>query len=320
VLEGIITQRHIDSFDVKRLGDDYACVNEYARKHDGELQRGTQVDYCAHKLWDLLGYQLPCWQSLSHSIHRVPWAAADVVHLWGMDQTSQDPKSMHMSLLSPDFELGAGMVDFKASWMTQTMLDLTPEQRVDILRVAQRLLQSPKVARERVDALVNVLQALSQDLPKWSSSPEKDTNAITVLAKQLAPCDRCPLFMLDEAKKQLWAKDGFGQTIRTPQSAGIAGSCVSGGAGEGTVINIPDAYEDSRFDRSVDMKTGYRTFSILAVPFRNEDNRAIGVLQCINKFGSDGKSEGASFTEEDVEILETFSNFVAAKLGNCPVP
>ena len=42
----------------------------------------------------------------------------------------------------------------------------------------------------------------------------------------------------------------------------ILGSCVA----TQKVINIADAYDDPRFDRSYDAKTGYRTGSMLSVP------------------------------------------------------
>ena len=45
---------------------------------------------------------------------------------------------------------------------------------------------------------------------------------------------------------------------------GIAGYVAS----TGETLNIRDAYRDSRFNREVDMKTGYTTHSILCVPVR----------------------------------------------------
>ncbi len=77
------------------------------------------------------------------------------------------------------------------------------------------------------------------------------------------PPSRCTMFLVDEARDQLvsYVADG-GRTIRIPRSAGIAGACATAAA----TINIPDAYADPRFNRSVDLQTGYKTDSLLAMP------------------------------------------------------
>ena len=51
----------------------------------------------------------------------------------------------------------------------------------------------------------------------------------------------------------------------------------------GKPINIEDAYKDSRFNRSVDIQTNYRTRTILAIPMRDFAGRIIGVCEAINK-------------------------------------
>jgi adenylate cyclase len=50
--------------------------------------------------------------------------------------------------------------------------------------------------------------------------------------------------------------------IRLPLGQGIAGAV--GATGE--IINIPDAYQDPRFNPSHDKKTGYKTNTILCAP------------------------------------------------------
>merc|ERR1712194_827036 len=62
-------------------------------------------------------------------------------------------------------------------------------------------------------------------------------------------------------------------------------------------------------------KTGYHTRSMLCVPIRNStETKALGVLQMINKIEVDG--EIGVFTEEDVEVLDTFAKFVGEKLSS----
>lgn len=90
-----------------------------------------------------------------------------------------------------------------------------------------------------------------------------------------------------------------------PLKAGIAGHVAT----TGQILNIPEAYNDPRFNNDVDKKTGYRTRNILCVPIYNEQETIIGVTQLINK-------SNGNFTLEDEEILRAFSIFCAITLRN----
>ena len=105
--------------------------------------------------------------------------------------------------------------------------------------------------------------------------------------------DRSSLFLIDGEKGEMWAKIAQGVEvveIRFPLGKGIAGTV--GKTGE--VINIPDAYADSRFNPEFDKKTGFRTRSILCVPMKNMSGGTIGAIQVLNKkdglFGADDEA------------------------------
>ena len=44
-------------------------------------------------------------------------------------------------------------------------------------------------------------------------------------------------------------------------------------------VNIPDCYQDSRFDPGFDKLTGYHTKSLLTMPIVDFENETMGVLQ-----------------------------------------
>jgi GAF domain-containing protein len=88
-----------------------------------------------------------------------------------------------------------------------------------------------------------------------------------------------------------------GQVIRIPCGAGIAGHCFQ----SGETINLADAYADSRFNKEVDQRTGYRTRSLLCAPVHNRDGQRLGVVQLLNK-------EDGVFTGEDETFLCFFAN------------
>ncbi|XP_071820028.1 cAMP and cAMP-inhibited cGMP 3',5'-cyclic phosphodiesterase 10A-like isoform X1 [Apostichopus japonicus] len=119
------------------------------------------------------------------------------------------------------------------------------------------------------------------------------TEHIMTFAKDLVQADRCTLFLLDGQTEELYAdlfdegltKDGRPiyskkKQIRFPIEKGIAGHV----ARTGEVVNIPNAYNDPRFNREVDVATGYTTRNILCMPIVSR-GKVIGVVQMINKNG-----------------------------------
>jgi len=93
-----------------------------------------------------------------------------------------------------------------------------------------------------------------------------------------------------------------------PRGMGRAGQAAL----SGETINVPDAYADARFDRDVDLRTGFRTLNMLVVPVWGSAGRTVGVIQALNK--RDG-----TFERRDQMLLEQVADTVAPvleKLGN----
>ena len=76
-------------------------------------------------------------------------------------------------------------------------------------------------------------------------------------------------------------------------------------------INIPDAYEDDRFNPLVDRKSGFRTRSMLVHPIEGADGRVIAVLQVMNK------KDMQIFDAGDEELLRAFGDHLAVAVQNC---
>lgn len=121
--------------------------------------------------------------------------------------------------------------------------------------------------------------------------------------------DRCTVFLIDKEKNELWSKVALGvdnhTVIRFPVEKGLAGHVAK----TGETVNIPNAYNDGRFNPEIDAKTGYKTSNILCMPIRNLKYEVIGVFQVINKF------EG-SFTESDEDLLITIGAIAGIALEN----
>src|SRR6267378_666431 len=110
--------------------------------------------------------------------------------------------------------------------------------------------------------------------------------------------DRSTLFLVDRRKPdELVSRVAEGlvsQETRVRLGIGIAGTTAQ----TKQTINIPDAYNDRRFNPAFDKSSGFRTRSILSTPILNQSNRLIGVVQVLNK------KSGGAFTREDEQFLD----------------
>jgi signal transduction protein with GAF and PtsI domain len=126
------------------------------------------------------------------------------------------------------------------------------------------------------------------------------------LCSRATDADRCTVYVVDRERSELRSTvaQRMGQQIRLPIGQGLAGQV----AATGETINVPEAYADPRFDRSVDQRTGYRTANILAVPVWDRGGRAVvGVIQVLNK------KDGA-FERHDQMLLERIAEAVGPVL------
>jgi len=123
-------------------------------------------------------------------------------------------------------------------------------------------------------------------------------------AKQLLNADRCSIFIVDAEDKMLWTKlsDGIGRIVISLDS-GIVGDTYK--KNEPQLVNDP--YEDERFLKSIDKKSGYTTRNILTTPIYNSKREIIGIIQLLNKSRGD-------FDEKDLEDLAFLANYVSGSL------
>ena len=136
----------------------------------------------------------------------------------------------------------------------------------------------------------------------FDSMLEQVLEAFTLKIGALLAADRATLFVVDQARRELWSKvTEQAQEIRVPMGAGIAGRVATTGKG----MNIPDAYQEPLFNRAVDEKTGYRTRSILCLPLLTAERKVFAVMQLLNKAG------GVPFDERDEALFREF----AGKMG-----
>jgi Nif-specific regulatory protein len=136
-------------------------------------------------------------------------------------------------------------------------------------------------------------------------------NRIMSSANRVVKADASSLLLIDENRNDLYFHVALGdkgeevKKFRLKMGEGIAGWVAQ----HSKPLLVPDVKQDSRFSKVISKKVDYQTKSILCVPLKLKE-KTIGVLEVINKMG-----EG-SFTVEDQNLLETFSNLAAVAIEN----
>lgn len=137
---------------------------------------------------------------------------------------------------------------------------------------------SENTPNKRLVSLLRVGQAMAAE-----RNLDRLLSLIKTETEQALDADRCTVFIYDRDNNELWSKVATGidtsEEIRFPAHLGLAGYVVK----TGEVLNIKDAYDDPRFNKDIDKKTGYRTRNILCMPMRNRKMEIIGVFQVLNK-------------------------------------
>jgi putative methionine-R-sulfoxide reductase with GAF domain len=107
--------------------------------------------------------------------------------------------------------------------------------------------------------------------------------------------------------------------VRIPIGTGIAGAA----AASGEVIRVDDAYADPRFNRQVDVQSGFRTRSILCLPIKNRSGSVFAVAQLLNRrdgqpFEAADEQKFSRFIESIGVILETFESLELKRAERTP--
>ena len=142
-------------------------------------------------------------------------------------------------------------------------------------------------------------------------SGETNVGSLLDLLVREAPtvmnAERATIFLADYESEELYSHTGVGlhhDQIRIPWGSGIAGWVFT----HEECLNIVDTYNDPRFNRAVDPRTGFKTKNLLCVPLRSPGGPVIGVFQVLNK-------RAGVFTPTDQEVLEILASQAARSIS-----
>lgn len=126
------------------------------------------------------------------------------------------------------------------------------------------------------------------------SNRDEMIKQLTDMSRDIVDAERCSLWLLDNDNHTIYTKiaDGLGD-VRIPRGSGFAGYVIE--SSRPLISNDP--YNDERFLREVDGKTGYKTKNLIAVPVVNSEGEPIGAFEAVNKRGA------GSFDDNDLRLL-----------------
>ncbi len=180
----------------------------------------------------------------------------------------------------------------------------------------------PESARDSRSALERVL-AVARIIGQSANLVEILQSVIDAMRDTL-DAERATVFQFDAKSQELFTTVAHGisapfknvhggngtphdpkpSQIRIPLGSGIAGQA----AASKSLINIPDAYADSRFNKEIDKRTGFHTRSILTIPLIAHDGELIGVSQVLNK------KNGEPFSAEDESLAQALASQAAVAI------
>ncbi len=226
--------------------------------------------------------------------------------------------------------LGQHTRSTKITAIENTTLAVLPQKYFDEImstnrtvasNVLKNIIQYPALVEETIAKEIEHTIAFSQQhINKLNLLIEaaKSINSILDLDKLLSViletaiksihADRGTLYVVDEDKKEIWSKILRGKElveIRLPLGKGLAGYVAE----TGEIINIPDVYQDSRFNPDIDKKSGYKTTNMLCMPMKNREGKIIGVFQLLNK-----KNE--PFNKSDEDFITALSTHASIAIEN----
>jgi len=175
-------------------------------------------------------------------------------------------------------------------------------------KAAQKTATKKPAPRKRKDSKKDIAQ-LVLDISQKVAKADNLDHQLQVIVEEVTTVtdsERGSLFLNDPSTDELYSRIALGgveREIRFLNNTGIAGWVFTHGKSE----IVKDAYEDPRFNQSIDQKSGFKTRNILCVPVRTVRGEIIGVAQTLNK-------RKGGFTDADMTLVEAINTQVAIVL------
>ncbi len=157
---------------------------------------------------------------------------------------------------------------------------------------------------------INILREVSQ-ITKKDFDINKILDRFLEIVMEVTESKAGSLLLVDKISDTLYFAVAKGEkaykltNYRLALGEGIAGWV----AYSGKPLITPDVQKEPRFQKKISLEIEYKTRNIMCAPLKVEDD-ILGVVELINKAGN------KSFTQNDLEILETFTPYISLIIKN----
>lgn len=128
--------------------------------------------------------------------------------------------------------------------------------------------------------VLNEITSILPDVGERQKPSDIVTRGMEIL-EEVTDADRGTFYVCDEKEKTL--NSLYSKNVKDPISQHFGRGLSGNVAKTAEIHNTIDAYEDVRFDSSIDLITGYKTKSILTVPIIDATGIVVSVIQLLNK-------------------------------------
>jgi len=123
------------------------------------------------------------------------------------------------------------------------------------------------------------------------------------ILKDLMGVERISIFLYERDKNMVFTfRADYVDKIEMPANKGIVGVVVD--TKKPYISNEP--YSDKNFNKEIDLKTGFTTKNILAIPLIDVEGRLLGVIEFINK--------KEDFNEKDIAFGKLYAHYISEPL------
>lgn len=160
-------------------------------------------------------------------------------------------------------------------------------------------------AQEKLDLLTEFGSKISHH-----NSLDSLLSLIAEQIQKIIGVKRCFIFIKDDSRNEFWSKIASGKGLKYSEiHLPLHGNNIACAvAKSGHTVNIADAYSDKRFSKELDIITGFKTTSLLAVPLKNKEGKVIGVFQLNNK------EDNTPFNLRDEGILKLLATLAGGNI------
>ena len=146
-----------------------------------------------------------------------------------------------------------------------------------------------RLTRADMEAILDVTRHLAAPFELSALLAE-----VAAAARRVLRSERASVWLHDAATQELVLEIASDIAhVRIPNGRGLVGAAAQ----SRQIVNTPDCYADPRFDRSVDLQSGFHSRCSLALPLIDHQGSMVGVLQLLNKRGGSYDSADEALAE-----------------------